>query len=387
MKPIKLSFFSGEIDNIYFSLAEELNKNSQIEFRFINVNPFVDKERDDHYRYDLVEMVSPYIINYNGINFETLHKISIESDVAIFAGIDRKFYKERIKQNRLTYFFHERIFKNGLYDLFNVKHLLIQIYSHSILPNKSVYMFYKGASAASDFGLIGAYRNRLIKWGYFSSVNNISYKDLLKIKNYDSSIRILWVGRMVTLKNPQIVIEVASYLTKLNFDFILNVIGDGPLLDELKTKSKRMNLEHNINFHGAQSSTFVKDYMDRSHIFLFTSDSREGWGFTLNEAMRSACTVIANHNAGSTKILIRDGENGYIYKNHSELISKLNDLLLNPDLLNYLGKGAYSTIEKYWNAEVASNALIEFSKSILAGKTNINKNIMPEILSDNSKLK
>ena len=49
--------------------------------------------------------------------------------------------------------------------------------------------------------------------------------------------------------------------------------------------------------------------MEKSEIFLFTSDKGEGWGAVLNESMNSACAVVASHAIGSVPFLLKDGEN------------------------------------------------------------------------------
>ena len=41
---------------------------------------------------------------------------------------------------------------------------------------------------------------------------------------------------------------------------------------------------------------------------------QDGWGAVANEAMNSACALVAGHMIGAVPYLIRQGENGLIYE-------------------------------------------------------------------------
>jgi len=109
--------------------------------------------------------------------------------------------------------------------------------------------------------------------------------------------------------------------------------------------------------------------MEESEIFLFTSDRNEGWGAVLNEAMNSACAVVASHSIGSVPFLIQDYENGLIFKDGQadDLYKKVKFLLDNPTLRKKISMNAYETIYKQWNASNAAKRLILLSKEILSG--------------------
>ena len=54
--------------------------------------------------------------------------------------------------------------------------------------------------------------------------------------------------------------------------------------------------------------------MEQADVFLFTSNYLEGWGAVLNEAMNSACAVVAGHGIGAVPFLLKHGKNGLVYK-------------------------------------------------------------------------
>ena len=110
--------------------------------------------------------------------------------------------------------------------------------------------------------------------------------------------------------------------------------------------------------------------MEKSQIFLATSDRQEGWGAVVNEAMNSGCAVVANENIGATPYLIKDGENGLIYKNDSvdALYKKVKYLLDNNEKAKELGKNAYKSLKEEWNAKIAAERLLELAEILKNNK-------------------
>ena len=121
------------------------------------------------------------------------------------------------------------------------------------------------------------------------------------------------------------------------------------------------------------SPTDVRNRMEKSQIFIFTSDWNEGWGAVLNEAMNSGCAVVVSHSIGAAPYLIRHGENGYLYSsgNIEELSSLVKSLISNPLKAEDMGTNAYKTITDTWNASVAVTRFYELCSSILSGNRGV----------------
>ena len=110
--------------------------------------------------------------------------------------------------------------------------------------------------------------------------------------------------------------------------------------------------------------------MERSDIYLFTSDQNEGWGAVVNEAMSSACAVVASDAAGSVRYLIENGKNGasYYYGQMDELYRRVAELLANRERCHRYGRLAYDTMENEWAAHNAAKRCIELAQAMLDGK-------------------
>ena len=107
--------------------------------------------------------------------------------------------------------------------------------------------------------------------------------------------------------------------------------------------------------------------MFESDIFLFTSDRQEGWGAVLNEAMASGCVCFANIAAGSTRFLIKQGFNGFSYRNLNQLKKMILEAINNKESLLNISLNATKTILGTWNANVAAENIIGLYTSIKSG--------------------
>ena len=138
---------------------------------------------------------------------------------------------------------------------------------------------------------------------------------------------------------------------------------------ELRDMACSMRLNDTVRFLGFHPQEEIRSYMENAGIFLLTSDFREGWGAVLNEAMNSGCAAIASHAAGSTAFLVKNGENGFVYRSGDteELYSRVKYLLEHPNEQRRLGKAAYRTITQVWNETVAAERFVDLSGHILAG--------------------
>lgn len=187
----------------------------------------------------------------------------------------------------------------------------------------------------------------------------------LKLETSDT-VQILWCGRFLDWKHPEKAIYVAEKLKKDGYKFKLMMIGIGELHQQIDISIKEKNLEDHVELLGSMSPEKVRKHMDKANMFLFTSDFNEGWGAVLNEAMNSACAVVASHAIGSVPYLIKDAQNGLVYKNEDldDLYNKVKFLIDNPNIQKEFGVNAYNTLKNEWNAGIAANRLIQLVKEI-----------------------
>lgn len=189
-------------------------------------------------------------------------------------------------------------------------------------------------------------------------------------KSNNSIVNILWVARFIKFKHPEKAIKLAKFLKEKNYKFKITMIGTGPLQIKTIKKRDKYNLTKEVEIPGSMPNDKVIEHMKNANIFIFTSDKQEGWGAVLNEAMNSGCAIVANQEIGAVPYLIRDGENGFDYKNNrtKELCEKVCILMENNDLGQKLGRNAYTTLQNVWNANNATNRLLALYEAIKKGE-------------------
>lgn len=175
---------------------------------------------------------------------------------------------------------------------------------------------------------------------------------------------------MVDWKHPDSMIKLGAYLKKENYQFVINLVGTGSERKRLEKLISSNNLQKNVIMHGSVPSEKVREFMEEANIFVMTSDFNEGWGAVLNEAMNSACAVVASHAIGSVPFLIGPN-NGLIYEsqNLDDLFKKVEHLMNSQECQRKLGINAYKSLRDTWNAKIAANRFLEVSKKLLEGRS------------------
>lgn len=233
-----------------------------------------------------------------------------------------------------------------------------------------IYMLCASAYTMEDYSRYGLFDGRAYVWGYFPKFKEEADISALIAKKNCSSV--LWVGRLISWKHPEVAVYTAAALRNLGVDFQMNIIGNGPMENELRCLAENSGVSDCVHFLGAMDADKVRDYMRQSEILLFISDDNEGWGCVLNEAMNSGCAVIACKAAGSVPYLIADGENGFVYDaGDSAAVLRYTVRLLNDHTLREtMGKAAYNTIAKHWNAKVAAERFCLLAERLHSRETN-----------------
>lgn len=278
----------------------------------------------------------------------------MDADIVQFGEAPLSMIKARVKAGKIVIRNSERRYKS------KSRYLKWPIYTYQSLIYNKGYLLASSAFAPRDYMLSGMKPNRMFMWGYFPEV-----------KYYDNIEEIFErKQKNLGLKHPESTIEVAKMLNLMGVRYELNIIGAGPLEDKIKALIDNNGLSENVHILGPVPPEKVRKHMEQADIFLFTSDQNEGWGATLNESMNSACAVVAGHMIGSVPFLMKDNENGMIFKSKdwSDLCEKVKYLVSNPKERERLGRNAYTTITETWSPKVAGDNLVKLYDALLSGK-------------------
>lgn len=370
---MKIVFFSNFFNHHQMSLCNEFIKRlGEENFKFIACEP-IPQERLGM-GYEDMNKKYPYIVRAyeSKKNFKYAEKLAETADVMIFGSGTKLFLEKRLCRGGLTFFYSERLFKKGSYRRFiprtrkKIEELFLNYKSRD-----DFYVLCASAYTSYDLSLCGFPENKCYKWGYFPKI--IQYENIDNLMDCKKKNSILWAGRLIDWKHPELALYIAEKLASEGYEFTMNIIGTGNMLPFIKKQITAKKLENYVTILGAMSPDKVRNHMEESEIFLFTSDKNEGWGAVLNESMNSGCAVVASNAIGSVPFMLNDGINGLIYDDgdKKQLLIKVKKLINEVEMRKNISKQAYYTVREQWCAENAATRLIELSTNILTGNIHI----------------
>jgi glycosyltransferase involved in cell wall biosynthesis len=150
-------------------------------------------------------------------------------------------------------------------------------------------------------------------------------------------LRVLFVGALRVFKGPQVVLDAAQRYPEA--DFV--VVGDGVLAPQLRDRVKELP---NVVMRGSLGRTAIREEFRGADIFLFPS-GWEGSPRVLMEAAASGLPVIARKDYEPESVI--DGKTGFLAATDDELMTRLAQLLANPDLCRTLGRSGCSHAARF----------------------------------------
>lgn len=144
-----------------------------------------------------------------------------------------------------------------------------------------------------------------------------------KISREWKSIKILYAGNLIKLKNVDTIIKA---LKQTEIDYQLEIIGNGPEMKKLMLLAAQ---NPRIIFRGRMSREATIEKMREADIFVMVS-SPETFGLVYLEAMAQGCITIGSKNEGIDGVIV-DGENGFLVNpgcvdSLSQCIKKIADM-------------------------------------------------------------
>lgn len=361
---MKVTFVSNYINHHQIPISNVL-------FRELGKNyTFIQTEKMEEERVQLGWALNqlPEYVKCSYEEPEFCAKLIMESDIVIWGGLEEEaMLQPRLQAGKPVIRYSERLYREGQWKAISPRGLRKKYLDHTRYRNAQVYLLCSGAYVASDFHIVRAYPNKMFKWGYFPECKQY---DLDKLMAKKEPQEILWAGRFIDCKRPQMVVSIAKELVEAGKQFHITMLGDGELRPLVEQDIEKAGLQDYITLVGYKKPHEVREAMERAGIFLMTSNRIEGWGAVINESMNSGCVVIADRMEGAPLFLIKQGENGYwchkpTAKSIADLVKKL---LEDKELRERLGRNAYKTITGMWNPEVAGTRLLTMCESILKGE-------------------
>lgn len=156
------------------------------------------------------------------------------------------------------------------------------------------------------------------------------------------------VGRLSPEKGTFELINIFEKIHNKQDDAILHLVGDGPLMDDVKNKIKQKKLENNVNIHGFLRRNEIEQLYSESSIYLMTSYT-ESFGFVLLEAMSCGLPCVAFDSAQGANEIIKNEENGYLIadRNDELYVDIVLDLYVDKVQMKQMSKCAKECVNEY----------------------------------------
>lgn len=365
---MKVTFVSNYINHHQIPVSNVLYEHLGENYTFIQTEPM----EEERIRLGWNPADVPPYVRYAYEEREACEQLILDSDVVIWGGLeDEAMLQPRLQAGKPILRYSERLYKTGQWKAISPRGLKKKYLDHTRYRKAPVYLLCAGAYVASDFHIVRAYPEKKLKWGYFPECKDHEIEKLWEEKEYtEEKKEILWAARFIDWKHPELVVELAEELSKKRNDFHITMLGGGEMQPAIESMIQEKELEAFITLAGTKSPTQVREMMERSPIFLMTSDRQEGWGAVMNEAMNSGCAVIANRMVGAGPYLIEHGKNGYLYRqgDAAHLAELVHPLLNDRELCKSVGMQAYETVAGEWNARTAAERLLLLIQDLAEGR-------------------
>ncbi len=309
-----------------------------------------------------------------GASFENAIRLAREAEVCVFGADAMIFAGERAKQARqkpsqLSFEIAERWLKRGLLNLLSPRLLKWLYYYHKYYRKAGFYRLCASAYTKVDDIVLHAYMDRWYKWGYFTKVDNLydEKKRLQEMSANDSNpiVRIMWCGRFLVWKHPELAVAMASRLKEKGYKFRLEMYGDEGNAakndaifpkEKLKRLIDELGVKDYVHLMGNRPNDEIIKAMQQSSVFVFSSDKNEGWGAVANESMANGCVLVASDAIGSSPYLIKNGYNGFLFRSCDvdSLTEKVEWLLTHPSERLEMQRNAHKCMNELWSPQVAA---------------------------------
>lgn len=188
----------------------------------------------------------------------------------------------------------------------------------------------------------------------FSTANAIKVKE-----KYDTAGKIIlgFVGWFDNWDRLDVLIDLQKELMQNNHNTILMLVGDGPVVSELKSKIEHENMGEQVILTGPVPKNEVVDYIAAFDIGLLAHSNEFGSPIVLFEMMALGKCVVAPR-LDPIMDVVEDGVNGVIFNplDTEDLFNKTMWLVQRPEEMKKIGENAKNITysEHTWDKNAAS---------------------------------
>lgn len=373
MKVVVTSIITGIAgsENYFLNALPALQKHDGIDITFIVLTPAREKGKEEKFVQLLTQSgVETKTIYFSKILLSGLYKLSkqlreINPDIVhshllyadvVVSLINRFFYKK----------FKHVTTKHGYEEWYNAKFGFDP--SHRVKNKywrvaKRAEKTVEGGFAVSNalknlyqgLGISNHYDLKVIHHGF-------DYDFDLSHKKSNEKLTLVMVGRLTAFKGHKYAIDAATHLVQKNVDFKLQIVGNGPIENELKSMVKEKSLDRVVEFLGYQPNGY--EFMINADVVLIPSVA-EGFGLVVLEAMAAKTPIVA-FDVPAINEALEDKKTGLLVAPYDTIIyaDAIQYLSQHPEIRQEIADNAEQHLKSYFSLQRMVEETLQFYQSI-----------------------
>lgn len=163
-----------------------------------------------------------------------------------------------------------------------------------------------GGRTPEWIGERGVLREKIFPFAYF--LEDASMGGGSPNEKSNGEFRFLFVGQLIERKRLDLLCDALARVAKKRSDFRLQIVGAGPLEEELRAKTGDA-IGYKVEWQGTLSMKKARQTMATADCLILPS-RHDGWGAVISEALMSGTPAICSHRCGAAEVVLASGTGG-----------------------------------------------------------------------------
>lgn len=295
------------------------------------------------------------------------------AEIVLFKVLGYFLFFKRVCQENNVQILHVHFGYHGVKSLGLARALKIPIvcsfYGDDAFARKHARKYRKLFAGADKILVLGPYmKSRLVQLGCAEDklqihhlgidVNAINFKQ----RTYTGKpIRFLIASSFLPKKGIDLALKALGSLRQ--YEFYLDIVGDGPLHDDLHQLADQHDLGNRITWHGYKPYAYFIELAYNCDVFIQASrttpnNNKEGTPMAIVDAMATGMAVVSTKHSDIPEI-VQDGVHGYLAEENDviSLQNCLENILRNPEKIATFSLQGRAHIEREFNTQTQGEKL------------------------------
>jgi glycosyltransferase involved in cell wall biosynthesis len=169
---------------------------------------------------------------------------------------------------------------------------------------------------------------------------------------------VLFVGRMVYQKAPELLIEAVPHILKYHNNAKFVFVGDGEMRWYVEERARRMEIDHAARFLGYLNGWRLTDLYRASDVICMPSRN-EPFGITILEAWSAGKPVVASQNGGPGEIVWHEVNGLKIYPNSDSIAWGIGTMFEDFDHARWMGRNGRIAVESCFSWDIIGDQTLD----------------------------